>query len=125
MEMRSSMPKGCCNSPACQNRTRLMRHAASIPHIPLVPFEAVGLEEAAVFVLEGVLGVVLFLVGDVGADVVDFGFADGEDAVAGLPVEFGEHRIALAWSMSQTVEARFISLTQSATVIVRARRMRM
>lgn len=72
-----------------------MRHAASIPHIPLIPFDAVGLEEAAVFVLEGVFGVVLFLVGDVGADVVGFGFADGEDAVAGPPVEFGEHRIAL------------------------------
>ena len=72
-----------------------MRHAASIPHIPLVPFDAVGLEEAAVFVLEGVFGVVLFLVGDVGADVVGFGFADGEDAVAGLPVELGKHGIAL------------------------------
>lgn len=45
--------------------------------------------------MEGVFGVVLFLVGDVGADVGGFGFADGEDAVAGLPVEFGEHGIAL------------------------------
>ena len=89
------MPKECCNSPACQNRTRLIKHTDSIPHIPLVPFEAVGLEEAAVFVLEGVFGVVLFLVGDVGADVVGFGFADGEDAVTGLPVELGEHGIAL------------------------------
>lgn len=64
-----------------------MRHAASIPHIVLVPFEAVG--------LEGVLGVVLLLVRDVGAHVVGFGFDDGEDSVTRLSVKLGDHGIAL------------------------------
>lgn len=50
----------------------MARYAASIPHKLLIPLDAVGLEEAAVFVLEGVFGVVLFLVGDVGRPSSDF-----------------------------------------------------
>lgn len=37
---------------------------ASIPHIPLIPFKAVRLEESAEFILKGKFGVVLTLFGD-------------------------------------------------------------
>jgi hypothetical protein len=51
----------------------------------------VRLEEAAVFILEGDLLVMFLLVRYVGTHLIGFRFADGEDTVAGLPVELGKH----------------------------------
>lgn len=94
MGMNGSMIGACFTGGLLSKRESQVRHAVLIPHITLVPFDAMSLEEAAVFVLEGHLGVMFLLIRDVGAHFVGFGFADGKDAVAGLPVEFGEHGIA-------------------------------
>jgi hypothetical protein len=52
-------------------------------------------EEGAVFVLEGGLFVMLFLIRDIAFDRLKIGGADGEDAVSGLPSEVAERGIAL------------------------------
>src|SRR5262249_18465147 len=60
---------------------------ASVPDVALVVGDAVALEEQAELVLEGAVSVVLLLAGDVGADGIDARLAEGEGAVAGLPLE--------------------------------------
>lgn len=61
-----------------------------IPDVALIPFESVFAKEVAELVLEGDGLVVLFLIGDVDADGLGMAGADGEGAVAVLPVEVGQ-----------------------------------
>jgi len=67
----------------------------SIPYIFLIPWDGVAFEEGAVFVLEGGIFVMLFLIGDVTFDRFKIRGDDGEDAIAGLPSEVAERWIAL------------------------------
>src|SRR5439155_931909 len=59
----------------------------SIPHISLVPFDAMTAEELAKLVLECHLAMMLFLIRDVPFDDRHVRLADGERAVPALPIE--------------------------------------
>jgi hypothetical protein len=61
-----------------------------VPHVALVEFDAVFAEEVPVFVLEGLGAVVLLLIVDVGDQLVQVPWTDGECAIAALPCELGE-----------------------------------
>jgi len=65
-----------------------------IPYVFLIPWDTVAFEECTVFILEGGLIVMLFLIGDVTFDGFKIRGADRENTIAGLPGEVAERWIA-------------------------------
>ena len=64
----------------------------SIPNIPLVPRDAVPLQQQTKLILIRPCPVMLLLIRDVCPHLTDIGLADGECAVTVLPVKLGKRR---------------------------------
>lgn len=64
----------------------------SIPHVSLVPFDVVPLQQSAVLVLKILRSMMRFLIRDVSLHFTQFGLANREVAVAALPLKISVRR---------------------------------